>query len=286
MGVCKYCGKPAGFLKSKHAECEVKEQKRLASVHDALERLSDCVVLCVKSPEGQPKLDGLIEQYKSSGHFSADEIKNALILGWCRSVGVCLEDDVIDVSEEHTLVNFKKAFGLTEEELNADGSHSRVVKSAVLRDLLSGVLPQRLNLSEALPINLQKGEKVVWAYMMASYFEDKTKRNYVGGSRGVSVRVMKGVYYRVGAFKGTMVESTDRVLVDKGLLVLTDKHIYFAGPSKSLRIPYAKVVSFLPFEDGFGVIRDNQTAKPQIFNNSDGWFSYNLATNLAQFYNK
>jgi hypothetical protein len=76
------------------------------------------------------------------------------------------------------------------------------------------------------------------------------------------------------------------VLVDTGLVVVTDKNIYFSGPAKSLRIPYTKIVSFLPFEDGIGVIRDTPTAKPQIFTNGDGWFTYNLVTNLAQFYNK
>lgn len=29
-------------------------------------------------------------------------------------------------------------------------------------------------------------------------------------------------------------------------------------------------------------MRDAQTAKPQPFRNRDGWFPYNLGTNLAQ----
>ena len=28
-------------------------------------------------------------------------------------------------------------------------------------------------------------------------------------------------------------------------------------------------------------MRDTQTAKPQVFRTGDGWFAYNLATNLA-----
>jgi len=28
VGTCTYCGKPAGFLKSKHIECEEQHQKR------------------------------------------------------------------------------------------------------------------------------------------------------------------------------------------------------------------------------------------------------------------
>ena len=29
--------------------------------------------------------------------------------------------------------------------------------------------------------------------------------------------------------------------------------------------------------DGFGIMRDAQTAKPQAFQTGDGWFPYNLA---------
>lgn len=37
-----------------------------------------------------------------------------------------------------------------------------------------------------------------------------------------------------------------------------------------------------PFSDGFGLMRDTQTDKPQSFRTGDGWFAFNLATNLAQ----
>ena len=43
------------------------------------------------------------------------------------------------------------------------------------------------------------------------------------------------------------------------------------------------VVSLEPYEDGFGIMRDAQTAKPQTFRTGDGWLVYNLAVNLAQF---
>lgn len=44
----------------------------------------------------------------------------------------------------------------------------------------------------------------------------------------------------------------------------------------------ALTVSLDLYEDGIGVMRDVQTAKPQEFRTGDGWFIYNLVTNLAQ----
>ena len=51
---------------------------------------------------------------------------------------------------------------------------------------------------------------------------------------------------------------------------------------KKFRVRYDKIVDFEPFSDGFGLMRDAQTAKPQSFRTGDGWFAHNLAVNLAQ----
>ena len=85
-------------------------------------------------------------------------------------------------------------------------------------------------------------------------------------------------------FKGHAVDRTERVHVDTGLATITSKHIYFyfSGPKKAFRVPYTKIVSFNPFSDGVGIIRDYVTAKPQFFITHDGWFTYNLVTNLAR----
>ena len=45
---------------------------------------------------------------------------------------------------------------------------------------------------------------------------------------------------------------------------------------------YDRIVSFDPYDDGFGIMRDAQSAKPQTFRTGDGWFAYNLVVNLAQ----
>lgn len=97
----------------------------------------------------------------------------------------------------------------------------------------------------------------------------------------MSIRVMKGVYYRVGAFRGAPVDRTERVVVDRGILAVTNKHIYFAGGRKSFRIRHDKIVSHMPFSDGVGIVRDAATAKPQIFVTGDGWFTFNLLSNVA-----
>ena len=83
-------------------------------------------------------------------------------------------------------------------------------------------------------------------------------------------------------FKSRLIEREETVHQDTGLLGFTTKHIYFSGPKKKFRVRYDKIVDFEPYDDGLGIMNDNQTAKPQAFRTGDGWFSFNLAVNLAQ----
>ena len=152
----------------------------------------------------------------------------------------------------------------------------------MLRDILDGNVPQRLKFQGNLPFNLQKTEQLVWVFPGTEYYEDKTRREFVGGSKGTSVRVARRVYLRASSFKGRPVERTETVHVGTGVLGVTTRHLYFSGGGKSLRIPYTKIVSFDPYSDGLGIHRDAATAKPQRFVTGYGWFTYNLVANLAQ----
>ena len=282
MGNCTYCGKPAGFLRGKHAECEQKYLQRQRVIEKGKEHIADEVSRVIKGTEGFAELEKTISEVENTSFVPSTERNAILIKAWEASVDQFLEDGVLDEPEEKRLVEFKNHFALSNSDLDKNGALTKTTKAAVLRDVLNEVIPQRMSVDGNLPINFQKGEQLVWAFSNSDYLEDKTKRQYVGGSQGVSLRVMKGVYYRVGGFKGHAVERTERTHIDTGWVVVTNKHIYFAGPSKSVRVPYSKVVSFLPFSDGFGILRDAATAKPQIFVTGDGWFSYNLVMNLAR----
>ena len=49
-----------------------------------------------------------------------------------------------------------------------------------------------------------------------------------------------------------------------------------------LRVRYDRIVNIDPFDDGFGTMKDTQSAKPQTFRTWDGRLADNLAANLAQ----
>ena len=205
-----------------------------------------------------------------------------LVEAWENSVKQALEDNVLTKQEEEALGSFRDRFALSQDELDRKGAFSKLVKGAVVRELLEGNLPQRVKVEGTLPFNFQKSESLVWVFQNVEYYEQRTRRQYVGGYSGVSVRVAKGVYYRVGGFRGNPIVTQDSVHVDTGTLAITNKHIYFAGNGKAFKIAYDKIVSFTPYSDGIGVQRDALTARPQSFVTGDGWFTYNLLSNLAK----
>jgi hypothetical protein len=274
MGICIYCGKPAGFLRKKHRECEEKRNKGMAEMI----RLAKEAALGMHPIEGlSNELAGIAE----NSFISSEQIRETLISGWEQAVSHFLEDGNLEIQEEDRLTSFAEHFALTQEDLDKNGAYTKFVRGAVLRELMEGKIPKRCQPVGALPFNFQRSETLIWIFNNVAYYEDKTRRRYVGGSQGVSFRIAKGLYYRVGSFRGHPVETTERVHVDTGILAVTTKHIYFHGSTKSFRVRFDKIVSFTPYSDGIGIQRDASTAKPQVFVTGDGWFTYNLLVNIA-----
>jgi hypothetical protein len=273
MSNCTYCGKPAGFLRRVHLECEQR--------HDAGKRQILSFISLGIAPSNTSVVDQIKEIAKRS--FIGEEERHELeVQAWTSAVDNCLQDNVLDEAGERQLIEWKDQLSLSQDESDRNKSYARIVQNAVIREVLSGVIPADFDFDGDLHINLQRGEQVVWVFENVRYFEDRPHREFVGRSEGISIRVMSGLYYRIGSFRGHAITSTETVYVDTGVMAITNKNLYFEGPSKPFRVPYRKIVSFSPYEDGIGIIRDAASAKPQIFVNDEGWFTYNLVTNLAR----
>lgn len=275
MGKCKYCGEKAGFFKGTHKECKKKHLQGIVEIETTI----------VDAFQKSKSTDNLLEKAKrisKESYIDDDLLKKTLRSAWIKAVDIAFEDGLLSLDEEKRISNIIHVLGFTQEELNSDSAFQKLVQGAVLRDITEGKVPKRMHFPEDLPFNLMKSEKMVWVFNSVKYYEMRTYTKYVGGHSGVSVRIAKGLYYRAGAFNGNPVKEEQLAYVDTGLVGITTKHIYFAGPRKSLRVKYEKIVSFNPYKDGLGIQRDAQTAKPQIFVTGDGWFITNLVTNLAK----
>ncbi len=211
-----------------------------------------------------------------------DEQRSVLVQGFEAAIEEVLEDRMLSVDEEGAMLRYANHFGFQPADLDASGGYSNLAKAAVLREVAEGVVPKRMAFDGPTPFNLMKSEQLVWVISDVDYYETRVRRIRQGTSHGLSIRVARGLYYRPGVFRSEAIEREETNLADIGVLGFTTKHLYFHGPNKRFRIRYDKIVSFEPYADGLGVMRDAQTAKPQSFRTGDGWFAYNLVVNLAQ----
>jgi hypothetical protein len=99
---------------------------------------------------------------------------------------------------------------------------------------------------EESPLITKKGEEVLLIVEGAGLVESRRQRgNYQGGSRGVSIRVAKGVSYRVGAHRGTYEPGPETpTLIDSGTFVVTTQRGVFTGPKHNREFAWTKLVSF------------------------------------------
>lgn len=275
MSNCIYCGQPAGFLRKQHPACH--ERYRLG--------WETLVAQAQGSLAGGVSLEGLgqdLDAVATAHLLPREHVRLALVCAYEAVVEQYLEDGLLTKDEESRLAEFQSRFDLSQSELDRAGAFMRVAKAAVLRDLMQGVIRDRLVVSGRLPFNLQKSERLVWVFPVVRYYLERTKTHIEGGSSGINVRIAKGVHYRVGAFKGNPVQTTSMSLEDIGMLGATTKGVVFAGERKAFRVAHNKIASLVQYSDGIGVLKDSQTARPIVFVTGDGWFSYNLLATLAQ----
>lgn len=116
-----------------------------------------------------------------------------------------------------------------------------------------------------LPFILQKSECLYYAADRVKIYTTKTETTYQAGSRGISVRVAKGLSYRVGNAKGKRVQEEYEDLEGRGAVAVTSKHIYYFVNDRSTRIPLQKLVSASAYGKRIEFVKEAARPKPVAF---------------------
>ena len=274
MGDCRYCGKSAGFFRKEHKACADAHEEGLARIDK----------ICVDAALYGADVNQLADSVRSIGAAAYVDTSGAamtavLARGWGQAVMAAMEDDFLSDGEKRALNHYRAQHSLGAHELDS-GGHFTLYRMMNLLNALSehGVVPRWDRRRARPPFNLMKSEELLWLFGGVDYLEQVTQREFRGGSLGVSFRVAKGVYIRPGAFRGRSVATSSMRHTDSGVLGITTKHIYFKGSGKSFRVRLEKIVSFDPYRDGLGIMRDTARAKPEIFRmgETDAWFLLNV----------
>ena len=103
------------------------------------------------------------------------------------------------------------------------------------------------------PILLKKNEVAHFACSAILKEIRVVNLGFEGGSRGYSIRIAKGVSYRVGSFKGHAIKENQWVPISQGYLVITNQRIMLVPTAggKQVDVPIAKINNYQCFSNGF-----------------------------------
>ena len=149
-----------------------------------------------------------------------------------------MKDGLLTDDEEKRIDDYVYMLGLSTSNLPAKYQNSeicRIEQGKMLKQLQKGIIPQT---NIAAPILLGRGEAVLWRYDGVTMWQEKIKKEFVGGHSGFTFRIVKGVNYRTGSFKGHPVEHSYMDQAGTGSLYITNKHIIFHSSLRSVKIPY------------------------------------------------
>lgn len=178
---------------------------------------------------------------------SATEVYEAAVL-------VCVEDGRLDNAEQQGLCKLATDVGLNPDTVRISPQlEERLKYLAMLNELDNSYLPT----VHAPGIVLQKAEVAHWQAGAQMLVSKTVTTGYTGSSSsGISIRVMKGVNYRIGSSRSRPIRQqvTQRI---SGTLVITSKRALFNGTGKSFSITFGSLLSFDPYSDGIGLQKSN-----------------------------
>lgn len=185
-----------------------------------------------------------INKYFYDSELSTEEIQMAQADVFSQLVYQAIADRRVTDDEFRSLDHVAIRFALSPEIRNAlqqQIQHFRVLNRIEAGGELPTVTPRN--------IVLQKNE-ICHVSVLASLYEERVIRStYQGGSRGVSIRIMKGVSYRIGANRGQIHSERGLVVVSEGTFSVTNQRLIFSGDLKSTSTPYPKLLDFQVYAD-------------------------------------
>ena len=126
--------------------------------------------------------------------------------------------------------------------------------------LVTGLEGLVKNLEDGVPAGLvqtvlKKGEVAIDS-VPAKLLEYRSGgSSYQGGSQGVSIRIAKGLSYRVGSNRGQLVRNPEQLqVIDNGDATFTNQRVVFGGQSQTREWAFDKLVDFNAGDNGTQVM--------------------------------
>ncbi len=207
-----------------------------------------------------------LEKEKEKFGIDSEDIGKIKIAAYLAAFQNSRAGGSITSEEEKELENIQRYLQVPDESIVA--TKEELFRLRLLGEIRGGNVPE----IQVTNLITQKGEKIYWKESSSLVEEKVIRRGYEGGSSGFSVRIMKGVTYRVGAHKGRLVTETGMVSVSVGEFIISDRRIVFRGNAKSFSVKLDKILDLQCYSDGIKIFENNRSAPRliQFFSNTNG----------------
>lgn len=200
------------------------------------------------------EIHSLQDSYTSLGLVDED-IKQARVQAYALMLNRVASDGIVTGGEAIELSKLEALLKIPLQDIARD--RARLGRLRLISEIQLGNPP----IISVPSMGMQKAEVAHWQEPAWLLEERVVSKTYVGGSSGVSFRLMKGVTYRVGQSRGRVVTDSAVVKVSAGSLVITNRRIVFGGNTKSFSIALDKVLDVAMFSDGLRI--SGSTGKPR-----------------------
>lgn len=168
-------------------------------------------------------------------------------------------DKELDENELTILKRVQDRFGLSDVEINYT---DKILPYVYVNEFKrTGSLPV-FNPTEIVgtPILLKKNEVVHLACPATLKEIRVVNLGYAGGSRGYSIRIAKGVSYRVGSYRGQALKEERWVPISSGYLVITNQRIMLvpSGGGKQVNIALDKINFYRCYSNGLQLYKEGR----------------------------
>ena len=254
-GYCAGCGEKLGFRHRLEADlycdrCRESAVRARAAFVSLLHELAS-------SGRTPTALQPEVEAAATASRFTPAERDDLARQAVTEVANAILVDDVISLEEEQRIVEVADAAGFAGRVREAIDNETW--ERLWIGQINAGRLPDVTAESSF----VTKSGESVHLEVRATLLKEVTLREFQAGSRGVSFRVAKGVYYRAGSTRGkSVVTGTEMRAADSGTLFVTSTRAVFVGTRSTIELDYRKLVELIVYTDGVQFHVSNRKIPP------------------------
>jgi hypothetical protein len=272
MARCLFCGKWSGLTRNVHPACQAQHDR-------AVEAIPTFFPKVMSSALPPDRFADLLNQVAESSFISADELRSLFITGLNRILEDIIKTRLPTAQEEKRIGELASAFGI--ELTDAPEVDDLLFKASLLRDLDSGVTPDRVDVAGAMPIELGAAETVLWVFNRTACFRSRPGAEASGTELDLDAPVGSGRgYCAPDKIDSGSTDKTKQKGQGAGDLIVTNMRICLVGRGKTRIIRLDRIKSLRVRSNSITVAVVEGTSGDFIFR--EPWFPANLIASATR----